>query len=191
MDVEGGTNAMISVAVVGGERLSREGLVAALQREDGLIPRDAGPIFQGQPCPVGEGEVLVVVASPRDGAMLQVGGTVGRRRPPLVLVSVFEDRSEIVACIDAGYLACVSSEGGVEPLIAAIRSAHDGIGYLCPCVADVMCRPASSTSFAMPRPSLSEREHDVLRLVAQGMRSAQIARCATSASRPCTPTGRT
>lgn len=166
---------MMSVAVVGGERLSREGLVAALQREDGLVPRDAGPIFQDQPCPAGEGEVLVVVASPRDGAMMPVGGTVSRGRPPLVLVSIFEDRSEIVACIDAGYLACVSSDGGVEPLIEAIRSAHDGIGYLCPRVADVMCRPATSAPSAMPRPSLSEREHDVLRLVAQGMRSAQIA----------------
>jgi DNA-binding NarL/FixJ family response regulator len=174
MGVEGSPKAVIGVAVVGGERLSREGLVAALQRDTGLAPRDAGagPLDEAS---ARDDEVLVLLASPRDAIGQTPAIRARRGRPPLVLVSVFEDRADIVACIDAGFLACVSSDGGIEPLVEAIRSADGGIGYLCPRVADVMCRPAAAPMTSIPRPSLSEREHDVLRLVAQGLRSAQIA----------------
>ncbi len=174
MGVEGSASAVIRVAVVGGERLSREGLVAALQRDASLLPRDAGsgPLETAAPS---EDEVLVLLATPREAVAQTPVLRERRGRPPLVLVAVFEDRADIVACIDAGFLACVSSDGGLEPLVEAIRSADAGIGYLCPRVADVMCRPAAAPLASIARPSLSEREYDVLRLVAQGLRSAQIA----------------
>lgn len=163
----------VRVAVVGGERLSREGLIAALQRDPDMDARDAGagPLD----APPEDDEVTVVIAHPRDAVGHAPSAGSRRARPPVVLVGVFEARADVVACIDVGYLACVSSDGGLEPLLEAIRSADAGIGYLCPRVADVMCRPAAVPAAVVARPSLSQREHDVLRLVAQGMRSAQIA----------------
>lgn len=165
---------MIRVAVAGGERLSREGLIAALQRDPRFLPRDAGAGLTDPAAP-GAGEILVLLATPREAvsqtpALRERGG-----HSRLVLVTVFESRADVVACIDAGFLACVSSDGGLEPLVEAIRSADAGMGYLCPHVADVMCRPATEPTSPTARPSLSEREQDVLRLVAQGLRSAQIA----------------
>lgn len=145
----------VRVGVAGGDRLVREGLVAALDALDDLTARDATANDTH--------DVLVVLGGPLP---------VGAPGTPLVVVDAFEERAQVVAAIDAGVRACVSQASGLEPLIAAIRSAATGRGYLCPTVGDVLCRPAPTAA----RPVvLTERERDILTLVAQGMRNGQIA----------------
>ncbi|HEV7734221.1 MAG TPA: response regulator transcription factor [Candidatus Binatia bacterium] len=148
----------IGVEVAGGERLVREGLVAALDACDDLTARDAGA--GGDAAPI---DVLVVL-----------GGMPPARdqRIPLVVVDAFRERADVVAAIDAGVRACVSQTSGLEPLLAAIHSAAAGRGYLCPTVGDVMCRPSAADAH---RVTLTDRERDILSLVAQGLRNGQIA----------------
>ncbi len=146
----------VCVGVAGGDRLVREGLVAALDAHDLLSARDTG------------------TAGPAIDVLVVLGGMPSARDPrtPLVVVDAFRERSDVVAAIDAGVRACVSQTSGLEPLVAAIHSAAAGRGYLCPAVGDVMCRPAPATAHAV---ALTDRERDILTLVAQGMRNGQIA----------------
>lgn len=100
---------------------------------------------------------------------------IGERSPAtqvLVLTS-FVDRDRVVEALDAGAIGYLLKDAEPAELIDAIRSAARGESPLDPRAARTML---SAQRSAGPLESLTEREREVLGLVAEGLPNKQIAR---------------
>jgi two-component system NarL family response regulator len=93
----------------------------------------------------------------------------------IVALSAFSDKRFVTEMLRSGASAYVTKSAAGTELVSAIRAVADGQGYFSPeiaatLVADV--RERASTSAAQP---LARREREVLRLIAEGARSTEIA----------------
>jgi len=98
----------------------------------------------------------------------------------VIMLSMYSDDASVVGAIRAGARAFVLKSGTSEDLLDALRAVAKGGFYLCPAVAsrvqtriqrgDLEPRPGTSVLDA-----LSPREVQVLRLVAEGKTSKEIA----------------
>lgn len=81
--------------------------------------------------------------------------------------------------LDAGGSGYLLKENAAHDLIRAIEAAQQGGVYLCPEVAAALVRDFRRRDDAGPDgsapPQLSEREREVLRLIAEGLRNKEIA----------------
>ena len=96
----------------------------------------------------------------------------------MVAFSGDSDRHSIIEILDAGAKAYVSTTSSIDELMSAIRAAAGGRVYLCQTAASEMM--ASVRKFrsgeAPVRGALGGREEQVLRLIADGFSSKEIAR---------------
>jgi two-component system, NarL family, response regulator LiaR len=90
----------------------------------------------------------------------------------LVLTSFTEDK-KIFAALDAGALGCLLKDSSPQELIRAIRAVHQGQLTLHPTVARKMLHEKAKPE--SPDPLLTDREIEVLQLVAQGLDNHEIA----------------
>ncbi len=88
-----------------------------------------------------------------------------------VVVSGFVDKRAVEDALAAGASAYVSKTATADELTIAIRQAFDQSIYLAS-----RRVPASSPAPSAPSPSLTKRELEILRLVAEGHSNAQLAR---------------
>jgi len=91
------------------------------------------------------------------------------------------DRSSIIQMLDAGAIGYVSTTSGIEEIMHGIRATASGRVYLCQGAAASMLdsyRRTRSTGLRSrgPRGQLGDRESQVLRLIADGYSSKEIAR---------------
>lgn len=90
----------------------------------------------------------------------------------LVLTSFTEDK-KIFAALDAGALGCLLKDSSPQELIRAIRDVYQGQLTLHPAVARKMLHEREKPED--PNSLLTDREIEVLRLVAQGVDNHEIA----------------
>jgi DNA-binding NarL/FixJ family response regulator len=100
--------------------------------------------------------------------------------PPILVLTTFDDDEVLWDALDAGAAGFVLKDASAEDLIAASRAVANGGAWLDPKVA-----PRVLTAFrsnVRPRlaeaarlDALTEREHDVLRLMARGATNSEIA----------------
>jgi DNA-binding NarL/FixJ family response regulator len=122
-----------------------------------------------------------------DLSMPQVDGIEATRRITdqgsscqVVVLTSFSDRQAILDALDAGAAGYVLKHASPDELLDAVRAAHAGGAPLDPKAARVLldrqraggAAPAGSAAGA----KLSDREIEVLRLVASGMANKNIAR---------------
>jgi DNA-binding NarL/FixJ family response regulator len=108
-----------------------------------------------------------------------------RRLPalPVVVLTSFGTQPNALRAMRNGVAGFVLKNCAPDELIRAVRAAHDGEAYLSPAVTRFvldMLTPAEaerSQAAANRLAALAPRESQVLRLVAQGMSNAEIARC--------------
>ena len=101
-------------------------------------------------------------------------------RPPVVLVltvsTVNDDVLDAIAAGAAGYLL---KDADAEDIVSAVRSASKGGSTLSPTIAGAVVRRVREQSIRHDQPenlhALSERETEILRLVAQGRDNSEIA----------------
>lgn len=89
----------------------------------------------------------------------------------VLLLTTYLHDSAIVPALRAGALGAVGKDSSPEYVAAAVRAVHDGVPVL----------PAGAQQQLLGRPAdgptrLSAREVEVLRLIAEGLTNAQIAR---------------
>jgi DNA-binding NarL/FixJ family response regulator len=122
-----------------------------------------------------------------DMRMKRVDGAEATRRlrardddPPVLALTTFDDDEVIAAALGAGAAGFIVKDAPGEDLIRAVREVADGGAWLDPSVTGRVLETYRTT--VLPRAhagarleELSERETEVLRLVARGASNAEIA----------------
>ena len=103
-----------------------------------------------------------------------------RARSPgtqVVLLTSFEDAQQIVAAVRAGAISCLLKDVDADTLADTIRQAARGEAVLHPRVAGYLMEALrqGSTPGAQLLTTLSQREHEVLGLLAEGLSNLLIA----------------
>lgn len=98
-------------------------------------------------------------------------------RTQVVVLTSFHDDARIFPAIQAGALSYLLKDAGPEEVVAAIRRAARGEAVIHPRVAARLVESVRGghEPRANPYVDLTEREQEVLRLIAQGLTNAQIA----------------
>lgn len=120
--------------------------------------------------------VMLDIALPgRDG--LDVLKQIKAEYPKLgvVMLSTYPDRQFAVRCLRAGAQAYLNKSADPDDMVAAIRKVAAGGAYLTPTVAELLATSISEVTERPPHEALSQREHQVFRLLAEGQSVGQIA----------------
>jgi DNA-binding NarL/FixJ family response regulator len=175
---------MIRVIVVDDQRIVRTGLARILAPEDGFeVVAECGDGDEVAAAVAEHMPDLVLM----DVRMRRMDGVTATRllnddasAPPVLVLTTFDDDDVLWAALDAGAAGFVLKDASAEDLIAAARAVAGGAAWLDPKVA-----PRVLTAFrtnVRPRMTeaarvdeLTEREHDVLRLMARGATNSEIA----------------
>jgi DNA-binding NarL/FixJ family response regulator len=96
-----------------------------------------------------------------------------RPAPAVVVLTSFSDRERILAALDAGAVGYLLKDAAPDELARAIRAAARGDAPLDPRAARELLAQRDRTRAG---PQLTEREQEVLALVAQGLPNKLIAR---------------
>ncbi len=100
--------------------------------------------------------------------------------PPVVLVlTVSTTNDDVLDAIAAGAAGYLLKDAAAEEIVNAVRTASSGSSPLSPTIAGAVVRRVREQSTATDQPddllALSDREREILRLVAQGRDNTEIA----------------
>ncbi|TBO31140.1 response regulator transcription factor [Aquabacterium lacunae] len=175
---------MIRVLLVDDHRIVRQGLRQVLADVPDIeVVGDAGDGAQALSqvrslvcTPEGLQVVMLDIAMPgRDG--LEVLKLIKAEFPRLavLMLSTYPDRQFAVRCLRAGAAGYLHKSADPDDMVAALRKAAAGGRYITPSVAELLATSISEPHDHAPHEALSQREHQVFRLLAQGHSVGQIA----------------
>jgi len=90
----------------------------------------------------------------------------------VVLYTAYPERALLLASLDAGVRGFILKEAPLDEMVRAIRIVAGGGSYIDAALAGVLAGPATNERML----TLTKRERDVLRLLAEGMRDEQAGR---------------
>jgi DNA-binding NarL/FixJ family response regulator len=168
---------MIRVAVVDDHAIVRNGLVQLLSADPELEVVGA----------VGDGDAAVTLCAERrpdvalmDLSMPGMDGVEATRRileaapgVQVVVLTSFVDRERVLAALDAGAIGYLLKDSEPDELLRGVHAAARGESPLDPRAARTMLGAQRATG---PLEELTDREREVLGLVAEGLPNKQIGR---------------
>ncbi|HNS50154.1 MAG TPA: response regulator transcription factor [Anaerolineae bacterium] len=171
----------IRVLVVDDHAIVRKGICALLATEPGV--QVVGEAKEGQEA-VGKSARLRPEVVLMDLVMPGMDGLEAIRRiladqpeVRILVLTSFAGDDKIFAAIRAGALGYLLKDSGPEELIQAIKQVHSGQSSLHPTIARRLLQELSHSSDRSAKAeALTERELEVLRLVAKGHSNDEIAR---------------
>ncbi|WP_328293915.1 response regulator transcription factor [Kineococcus sp. NBC_00420] len=173
---------MIRVLVVDDHRLVRAGLAALLQAADDIdvVAEAADGAEAVRRASEAEPDVVLMDLSMpvMDGVAATTAVLAAVPTTAVVVLTSFIDQSQVQQALAAGAVGYLLKDSEPRDVLAGVRAAAAGHAPLDPRVARALlpgsapARPAAAPLGA----GLSERERDVLRLIAQGLANKQIAR---------------
>ena len=170
----------INVLLADGRKLLREALSLLLEQHDDI--HVVGEAEDGQDATrlVKALSVHVVVLNPTPAthSVPELVRSILKARPGVrVIVLTFNPTVEFVQDIlDAGALGCLTKECAGAELVAALRTVLDNKLYLSPSLVDrVVKRYVRPSTRTTPERSLAPREREILRHIATGQTTKEIA----------------
>jgi DNA-binding NarL/FixJ family response regulator len=92
----------------------------------------------------------------------------------LMILSMHAGSQHVFHALEAGVRGYLLKESASREVIEAVRIVQSGRRYLSPRVAEIVAQGVSDRSAVSPLSSLSQREREILKLVADGYSSAKI-----------------
>jgi DNA-binding NarL/FixJ family response regulator len=116
-----------------------------------------------------------LLMEPMDG--ITATAAIKQRYPEVEVVAVtsFIEEEKVHAALEAGAAGYLLKDAEADEVAAAVRSARRGEVHLDPAVARKLTASLRSGSTASPKDLLTEREREILLLVAQGKANKEIA----------------
>jgi NarL family two-component system response regulator LiaR len=174
-------NDVIRVLVVDDHRLVRKGIISLLSaRSEIEIVGEAenGEIALARSESLRPDVILLDLSMPVMDGLATIPALKKQEITAGILVlTSFSDDERVFAAVRAGALGYVLKDASVDELIDAIRSVSRGQPYLSPDVAQKLVRQMHRNNTPVPGPEepLSDREIEVLKLVATGLANSDIA----------------
>jgi DNA-binding NarL/FixJ family response regulator len=101
----------------------------------------------------------------------------------IIMLTISDEEADLYQAIKAGATGYLLKEISIEEVATGIRAVHEGQSLISPAMASKLLNEFASLikkdtgrSSRVPAPRLTERELDVLRLVARGRNNREIAR---------------
>lgn len=172
---------MIRVAVVDDHPVFRLGMVALLDSLDGIEVVAQAASAQEAHEAVGESvDVVLMDLHLGDDSGVEVTRDLVRRLPRLrvLVITMREDDESVVASVRAGASGYLLKGASPDEVERGVRAVANGEMILGPKVAAraMATLTAGRTAVRVPFPELSDREREVLDLVARGFDNTQISR---------------
>ena len=122
-------------------------------------------------------DLLLLDLSLPDGDGLDILKTVRRDYPklPVIILTMHGEDQFAIRAFRAGASGYVTKDMGAEELVNAIRTVASGRRYITPVVAELLAVQVSGHNDQAPHEQLSDREFQVLRMIASGKPTRQIA----------------
>lgn len=96
-------------------------------------------------------------------------------RLPVLMLSTYPDKQYAVRCLKLGASGYLNKSADTDQLLEAIRKAANGGVFVTTAQAEALAAALSVRTDLQPHEILSDREYQVLRLIATGQSVAQIA----------------
>lgn len=120
--------------------------------------------------------VLLDIALPgRDGLDVLKQLKAEYPKLPVLMLSTYPDKQFAVRCLRAGAAGYLNKSADADDMVQALRKAASGGVYVTPAVAEALATSISAPHQVAGHELLSQREHQVFRLLAEGQSVGQIA----------------
>lgn len=171
---------MIRVLIVDDHAIFRAGLKQVIADESDLEvageagnAQDAIELARG----AGSGDVMLLDISMPDRSGLEVLKRVRQMSPqlPVLILSVYPEDQYAVRMLRAGASGYLTKESEPEQLVEAIRKVVRGGRYVSPAVAERLVDELDVSRQKPLHMALSDREFQILRAIAMGRSSSEIA----------------
>ncbi len=170
---------MIRVLIADDHAVVRRGMLQILEEAPDMV--SAGEAGTGrevlQAMRKHDCDVLVLDISMPNGSGLEVLKQLQTLKPDLrvLILSVYPEKQYALRALKAGAAGYLTKESAPEELIAAIRQVASGGRYITQSLAEKLASELGSEVKKEPHDTLSDREHQVMTMLAAGKSVTEIA----------------
>lgn len=173
-------DAPIRVLIVDDHRMVAEGLASSLREDPAIdVVGLAGTAAEAdEMARLHRPDVVLMDFGLPDGDGAQAARKIREHRPEtkVVMVTSFVDDAILLAAIDAGCSGFIPKQKPSAEVLAAVKAAHEGEALISPSMLVRLLPRLRRSAPGTPAPTLSARELEVLRLMAEGVGNKEIAK---------------